>query len=118
MLAACNNNYENGVKEEVTENPTPEEILSNDKHGDVFFMDGVVYTNAQDIEWVNEEELTMGEEIGEIKKQTDNHEEFENFTASILPVGTKIFEPEEKEGLIYIVKLDDEEIRYLGLVEG
>lgn len=61
--------------------------------------------------------MTIGEEVGEIKKQTDDGEKFENFTASKLTVGTKIYEPVE-DSSIYIVKVDDKEIRYLGLIEG
>lgn len=119
VLAACNNNNnENETNGETIGNPTPEEILSDDKDADIFFMDGTVYTNAKDIEWVNEEELTIGEKVGEIQNQTDDSEEFENFTASKLPAGTEIYELEEKKGPIYIVKLDGEKIPYLGLVEG
>jgi len=116
-LVACSGN---GEEQHSTHNPTPEEILSEDKDADIFVEGDLVYTNAEDIDWVNEEELTTGEEIGEIKQQSDDSEEFEDFTATKLPVGTKIYEPEEDGigGPIYIVKKDDEEIRYLGLVEG
>ena len=38
--------------------------------------------------------------------------------ATKLPVGAEIFEPTEKKGLILIVKFDNKEIRYLGLIEG
>jgi|SRR5690625_3425350 len=120
VLVACGGNDGSEVEERTTHNPTPEEILSDDKDADIFVESNVVYMNAQNIEWVNEEEITAGEEIGEIKKQSDNSEEFEDFTATKLPVDTKIYEPEDDGigGLIYIVKTDDEEIRYLGLVEG
>lgn len=101
-------------------NPTPEEILLDDKNADIFVEGDVVYINAQDIEWVNEEKLTAGEKIGDIKKQFDENEEFEDFTATKLPVGAQIYEPEEDVigGLVYIVKIDGKEIRYIGLVEG
>lgn len=116
-LVACSGNNE---EEYSTHNPTPEEILSQDKDADIFVEDDLVYINAKDIDWVNEEELTIGKEIGEIKKQSTNSEEFESFTASKLPVGTKIYETNEDVvgGYIYIVKKDGEEIRYVGLPEG
>lgn len=119
-LVACNENEGSGIEEHTTHNPTPEEILSEEKDADIFLEGDVVYKNAQDIDWVNEEKLTVGEEIGEIKKQSNDSEKFEDFTATKLPVGVKIYEPEEDEsgGLIYIIKMDDEEMRYLGLVEG
>lgn len=116
-LVACSGNNE---EEYSTHNPTPEEILSQDKDADIFVEDDLVYINAKDIDWVNEEELTIGKEIGEIKKQSTDSEEFESFTASKLPVGTKIYDPKEDVvgGYIYIVKKDGEEIPYVGLPEG
>src|SRR5690625_7551881 len=93
-LMACSANDE---EQHTTHNPTPEEILSEDKDADIFVEGDLVYTNAEDINWVNEEELTTGEEIGEIKQQSDDSEEFEDFTATKLPVGTKIYEPEEED---------------------
>lgn len=120
VLVACSGNDENKTAVDDTHNPTPEEILSEDKNADIFIEGDLVFINAQDIDWVNEEELTVGEEVGEIEKQSTDSGEFENFTASKLPVGTKIYEPKEDVlgGYIYIVKKDDEEIRYVGLAEG
>ncbi len=115
-LVACNNQI-NETTDSNIGNPTAEEILSKNSDADIFVLNGVVYSNAEDIEWVNEKELTLGKEVGEIKKQTQESDEFDNFTASALPVGTKIYEPVEK-GDIYIVKVNDREIRYLGLREG
>ncbi|WHX28080.1 hypothetical protein QNH47_09605 [Virgibacillus halodenitrificans] len=118
ILTACDKYNEENTNEKAEDNPTPKEILADDENADIFFMDGTVYTNAENIEWVKKEDLTIGKEIGVIKNQTDNSEEFENFTASKLPIGTEIYEPQNKSGSIYIVKLNNEEIPYLGLVEG
>jgi hypothetical protein len=96
-------------------NPTAEEILSNNKDADIILINGIVYRNAEDIEWVNDLELTKGEEVGEVKKQTREASAFENYTASKLPVGTKIYESKRD---ILIVIVHDREIRYLGLREG
>ncbi|KGP91815.1 hypothetical protein N780_15695 [Pontibacillus chungwhensis BH030062] len=112
-LAACNNE----TTESDIGNPTAEEILSKNNEADIFVLNGVVYSNAEDLEWVYEKELTLGKEVGEIKKQTQEGDEFENLSASKLPVGTEIYAPVEKEN-IYIVKVNDKEIRYLGLREG
>jgi hypothetical protein len=100
-----------------TGNPTVEEILQNNKDADIFMLNGVVYTNAEDIEWVNAKKLTLGEEVVEISKQTTDSNKIENGTATKLPVGTKIYEPLEK-GDIYIAVVEGKEIRYLGLREG
>ncbi|MBW8350025.1 hypothetical protein K0H71_11260 [Bacillus sp. IITD106] len=110
VLAACNNSGHIG-------NPTAKQILLENKDADIFVLDGIVYTNGEDIEWVNEVKLTLGEEVGEIKKRTNNGGKFENYTASKLEVGTKIYKPVEK-GDIYLVIVDNKEIRYLGLREG
>lgn len=119
VLGACNKNSNvNETNENAISNPTPEDILSDDINADIFLMDDTVYINAKDIDWVNEEEHTIGEKVGKIKNQTKESEEFDNFTASKLSTGTEIYELEEKKGSIYIVKLNGEKIPYLGLVEG
>jgi hypothetical protein len=116
-IVACNNQTTPKEPEIILDNPTPEEILADNENADIFFLNGIVYSNAEHIEWVNEKELTLGEEVGEIKEQTSNSDEFENYSATLLPVGTKIYQPVEK-GDIYIVRVDGKEIRYLGLREG
>lgn len=117
IMVACSNQTTPKDSEIVIDNPTPEEILTENENADIFVLNGIVYSNAETIEWVNEKELTLGDEIGEIKIQTNNSVDFENYTATKLEVGTKIHETVEK-GDIYIVKVDDKEIRYLGLREG
>lgn len=116
VLVACNNQTTHEKSGEVLGNPTPEQILSEDEDADIFMLNDIVYTNAEHIEWVNEDELTVGEKVGEIKKQTADSDAFEDFTATKLTVGTKIYEPVENCS-IYIVKANGNEIRYLGLIE-
>lgn len=116
ILIACNNQTTENSEIQIG-NPTAKEILLKNKAADIFALNGVVYSNAEDIEWVNEKELTLGQEVGEIKKQTNDSDAFENYTATKLTVGTKIYEPVENSS-IYIVKVDDKEIRYIGLIEG
>jgi hypothetical protein len=115
VMVACSNQITPKEIKIVYDNPTPKEVLT--ENADIFVLNGIVYINAEDVEWVNEQDFTLGEEVGEIKKQTTNSDEFENYTASKLEVGTKIYETVEK-GDIYIVIVDDKEIRYLGLREG
>ena len=110
MLIACNSSN--------LGNPTPKEILSGNKNADIFVVEGIVYVNAENIEWVTELELFKGEKIGEIKNQTDNRKKYKDFTASKLPIGTEIYELVEKNGAIYIIELDGKVIPYLGLIEG
>ncbi|WP_067728724.1 hypothetical protein [Oceanobacillus damuensis] len=117
IMVACNNQTTPRKSGNDIGNATAAQILLENKDADIFPLNGIVYTNAEDIKWVNKEELTLGEEVGGIKKQTTDSEEFENYTATKLPVGTAIYKPVERED-IYIVKMDDKEIRYLGLIEG
>jgi hypothetical protein len=100
-----------------TGNPTVEEILQTNKDADIFVLNGIVYKNAEDIDWVNAKNLTLGEKVIEITKQTNDSKDFQNGTATNLPIGTRIYEPVEK-GDIYIAIVEDKEIRYLGLREG
>jgi len=100
-----------------THNPTAEEILSKDPDADIFQLNGIIYSNASNIDWVQTEELTAGEIIGTVTKQYTDGLAFEDEIATILPVGTEILKP-LKGGGILIVKVNDKEIRYLGLIEG
>jgi hypothetical protein len=67
------------------------------------------------VKWITELEYNVGEQVGEITKQTDKASDFENGTANRLPVGTKIFATDTP---VYIVIIDEEEIPYLKMVEG
>ncbi|MDC3417723.1 hypothetical protein [Aquibacillus salsiterrae] len=95
-------------------NPTPKDYLQND-NADIFLLDGYVYSNAQDVEWVTELEYEVGDQIGEITKQADKASQFNNETANRLPIGTKIFETNTPA---YIAIVNGEEILYLKMVEG
>lgn len=100
-------------------NPTPEEILTAYPDADIFFARSIVYSNAEGSEHLSELNLSLGEEITEIKKQTNEMDEFESGTATHLPVGTKIYEPEEQgHGDILIAVVDGEEKIYSGQIEG
>ncbi len=99
---------------ESTHNPTAKIILAQNPNADIFQHNGIIYTNASNIEWVQQTELTIGEGVGTIKKQYKEGLSFENEMATKLPVGVEIFE----SGQILIVKLDGKEVRYLGLIEG
>ncbi|WP_242634691.1 hypothetical protein [Bacillus timonensis] len=95
-------------------NPTPVDFLDNE-NVDIFLLDGIVYSNAQDVDWVQGLEYKIGEQVGEIKKQSNKVKGFRGETANILPVGTKIFETDTP---VYIAVVDGKEIRYLKMIEG
>lgn len=99
------------------DNPTADEVLTKHKQTDIFLMNGIVYVNAEEIDWVIDLDLTIDEEVMEIIRRSDNGKDFIEGTASILPIGTKIYKPLEK-GDIYIAIVDGKEVRYFGLREG
>ncbi|MEW9674487.1 hypothetical protein [Ammoniphilus sp. 3BR4] len=118
IIAGCSNTVPSNQERAKIENPTAEEILSTNRNADIFVVEGVVYSNADNVDWVKELDLNIGEEVIQITKQTNNGKEFENGTATKLPVGTKIYNSVEKHGPIYIAVVNGKEVRYLGLIEG
>ncbi|MCJ8007238.1 hypothetical protein ACFFF5_07005 [Lederbergia wuyishanensis] len=110
ILVGCKNDYISSP----TSNPTPKEYLKYD-NADIFLLDGYVFSNAQDVEWVTKLEYELGKQVSEITKQAEKASKFENGTANRLPVGTKIFETDTPA---YIAIVDGEEIPYLKMVEG
>ncbi|RYI27618.1 hypothetical protein EVU96_17755 [Bacillus infantis] len=106
FLVGCNNG--------LIDNPAPKDFLSDDS-ADIFLLDGIVYSNAQGVDWVSDLEYQLGDQIGEITKITDKARSFKNGTANILPVGTKIYETDTPA---YIANVDGEEIPYLKQIEG
>ncbi len=100
-----------------TDNPNAEEVLQLDSEADIFQLDGVIYKT--NIDWVDELTLTKGEGVSVIKSQKQNATAFENNTANNLPIGTKIYEPQEKiDHNILLVELDGEIMSYYAIVEG
>lgn len=101
---------------QTTHNPTAKETLAQNPNADIFQHKGIIYTNASNIEWVRQTELTIGERVGTIKKQYTDGLTFGNEMATKLPVGAEIFDGGGRS--ILIVKLEGKEIRYLGMLEG
>lgn len=121
VFSACSPTVGNGGPQqtEIIGNATAEEILARDPDADIFQLNGIVYLNAHDIEWVQEEVLEAGEAVGIIEQEYDENLPFEDGMATELPVGTKIFETQPHKGPILVVKADDDTlVKYLGLIEG
>ncbi|WP_099158831.1 hypothetical protein [Virgibacillus ndiopensis] len=76
------------------------QVLELNPDADLFELDGKVYKTG--VDWIEEEELTKGEQIGEIS----------NGMANKLPIGAKVFAPEERRDIL-IVEYDGKEKRYL-----
>ncbi|PAD36278.1 hypothetical protein [Terribacillus saccharophilus] len=96
-------------------NPTAEEILLMEEDADILQHNGTVYQTGMD--WLDEEDVTKKEKVGQIKKSSTDGISFEDGTATHLPVGTSIYSINEN-GSILLAEVDGELIRYAVLAEG
>ncbi len=97
---------------EITGNPTPDDF-----RGENFFVyDDLVCIRADSIEWVTELRLTKGDMLGEIIR-TGITEDYADWDATDLPVGTQIFQHSERNEVLIAI-YDSTEIPYLKMIEG
>lgn len=78
---------------------TPEVLYSADNNIDMFVCDNSAYINAEDADWVETDDLIKDDCCGEIGKSrvTDT---FENWDATKLPTGTKIYRTNDNNILL------------------
>ena len=76
--------------------PTPENLYLNDSAIDMFVYEDTAFVNAEDVDWVTEQDLTAGELAGTIE-ETDADGDFEDWDATVLPEGTKIYETDDAQ---------------------
>ena len=95
--------------------PTPENLYSTDNTIDMFVYQETAYVNAEDIQWVAEQEFVQGAMAGKIKNSGVT-QEFQDWDATILPVDTEIYETEDAQ--ILLAFCGEELIPYLKYVEG
>ena len=95
--------------------PTPENLYSTDNTIDMFVYQEAAYVNAEDIQWVAEQEFVQGAMAGKIKNSGVT-QEFQDWDATILPVDTEIYETEDAQ--ILLAFCGEELIPYLKYVEG
>lgn len=98
-----------------TSNPTPEQVYSNDDNVDMFVYEDTVYINATDIDWVKSESFEKGDRAGAIS-DSGIANDFNDWSATVLPVGTEIYESDDPE--ILLADLEGQIIPYLKYVEG
>ena len=95
--------------------PTPENLYSTDNTIDMFVYQETAYVNAEDTDWVAEQEFIKGAMVGKIKNSGVT-QEFQDWDATILPVDTEIYETEDAQ--ILLAFCGEELIPYLKYVEG
>lgn len=93
------------------------EVLKENKSADFFYLNGIIFLNAENVDWVKNINQTIGEEIAEIKEQTVDPENFNEGSASKLASGTKIYKLANHPGPIYLAVVDGKTIPYLGLIK-
>ncbi|WP_051508765.1 hypothetical protein [Sporosarcina sp. D27] len=103
------------ITESSSKPPDADEVLRQEPDADIFQWDGSVY--QADVEWVQELELTKNELLGEIVNNAQNPKDFQNGTATKLPIGSMIYSTNEG-GLYILVEVDGELRKYLLLAEG
>ncbi|WP_442600203.1 hypothetical protein [Neobacillus sp. D3-1R] len=101
-----------------THNPTAIEVLKENPKADIFQYEGLIYSNASQLDWVQEKEFKKGELLGKIINRTHNGRLFTDGVSSQLPVGTKIYQTSSKGVGFLIVENNGQEIVYLALIEG
>lgn len=114
-MAGCSNNSMPQTTTHTTGNPDVEEVFELYEDPDVLLWNDLVYIAG--VDWVDALELTAGEVVGEVVKQTDAVDEFVNGTANQLEVGSPIYKSNEKN-FVLLVERDGEWVRYYALVEG
>jgi hypothetical protein len=119
LIAGCSNASDNTkFNFSTVGNPCAEAILKQDRKADIFMLAGIVYQNAEHIDWVIKSDLTISKEMGVIKKQYQTASKLENEMSTVLPIGSKIYATKENQGSILIAERNGKKIVYLGLIEG
>jgi hypothetical protein len=123
MLTACSvlggGSGENQVQVSTTHNPTGEEMLNLNPEADIFMFGGLIYENADSLDWVQQFKFEGQSKVGEITAIYRDQESFTNGMSTKLPIGTEIYRPSPHQGgEVLIIELDGKQHRYLGLIEG
>ncbi|SFM02608.1 hypothetical protein SAMN04487943_106262 [Gracilibacillus orientalis] len=105
------------------ENPNARDILRNNPDADIIQLDGLIYQNVTNREWI-ETDYQMGEQLGEIKKRTDRKWFYRDFFATTLAKGTILYTEKDSNyqkgdfPFTVLVEEDDDILVYQALVEG
>jgi hypothetical protein len=119
LLSACVPQNATQEAPEETGNPEPADILQSSPEADILYYDRIVYSNATDLEHYDIDDYEKGELLGEIENTSEDPDDFDEWTASVLPEGTELYAAEEGHpGGVIIADTGEEEILYHPLIEG
>jgi hypothetical protein len=101
---------------------TAKDVLKHNPDADIFQYEGFIYSNVTELEWFEERKESLAKEklIGEVKIQSTRSFGFKDFTATKLPVGTKIYSSSQggKESGVLILEIEGEDLFYMVMLEG
>lgn len=101
---------------------TAKDVLKQNSDADIFQYNGFVYSNMTEVEWFEKEKEKYIKQniLGEIEKQSTSSLGFKDFTATKLPVGTKIYlaSKNEQDLGILIIEYEGKDLYYMALLEG
>ncbi|MYL32525.1 hypothetical protein GLW08_07105 [Pontibacillus yanchengensis] len=105
-------------------NPTARDIVKNNQDADILKLDGQVYGNGMDLEWVQDKEYEKGQKIGEVRNKTQNSWWFRDRYATKLPEGTALYTTGEEEyekgnpPFHVLVEYNNKKLIYIAYIEG
>ncbi|MEK3974769.1 hypothetical protein [Psychrobacillus sp. FSL K6-1267] len=111
VLSACTNGSPG--------NPSAKDILKSNKDADILQYNGLIYENVENYDYLTDlNHVVKIDEIGEVKETKESYRGFNDFSASKLPVGSKVFSTSEEFNYFLIIELNEEDIIYTVILEG
>ena len=97
---------------------TAKDVLKENPEADILQYNGFIYSNMTDVDWFKEQQdqYTKNDVLGEIKRQSTSSFGFKEWSATKLPIGTKIYST--KDSGILIVEFEGTDLYYMQLLEG
>ncbi len=116
LLSACTSEPQvSTVQTSSTENPTAAEWLQSEPDASLFLYEDILY--VADVSWVNDLELTRGDQLTKVLRQNKDGTSFQNGDANLLEKETPIYETKEQNDIL-IASTPTGDIRFFQLVEG
>lgn len=91
---------------------TASDILKENKDADILKINGRIYSNVTNLGWLNKENYSPEEKIGEIKKMEKSLLFFTNLSATKLPKGTILYNSDGGRTEVIIAKKENGENLY------
>ncbi len=107
-----------GCTPAINTTPTAKSILTEHTQADILQYNNLIYINTTSLESMKQLEYTKCEIIGEIIKTTNSSKNFNDFYATKLESGTKIFSTNDNNIDTIIADLNGQYILYTVLLEG